>query len=662
MLSSKTSQVVVFIFLLCAITALYGYFFSNAASSLGIDRLTRVYKVVDDGQQRAFDPHIGPTSAIVTISDGQQVKGKSGPVGATNNGGKIASDGSKNVKTVDTRGSKEGMEKRGELPGFRPFVMEPQKPLVLRKGDAALVSGRRDGSPIVVPELKLIFFSMPKNGGTVFKKLFRRVSGQIDWLNASSDSSHDPKQNGLTYLSSYSAAEATKLVNDKDWTVAAFFRDPFSRFLSVYLDSFSRESRANLSFAQFVAVVEKGETNLKTTLARLKLETGTGVDKFALEKMKLSLTSQCALIDCDKWYPYLAYIGSFENLYEDTRTLLEHLGGWEKYGSNGWGGASGELFKSTIDGELVTNATHRMHEYYTPELRQRVAALLQKDVQFLAKMKLERLPDADTGSSTVTTPSAIKQLDMTRLNGMQPIVLKKGDPELHRHAWEGSPIVVEKFKLLFFSIPKNSCTIFKKLFRRIEGKTNWNSFTRSVPHDPRKNGLRYLYKYSPEEANRMVNDPEWTVAIFIRDPFARFLSAYLDKGRKRVSPFSAFITRVERGLKNVHWNPQCHLVDCPKWLPRLDFIGSVENIFEDTKELLQRLGAWEEYGKTGWGGTGEIFKGSVHKSHVTNADDKMNQYYTPQLKERVRKILHKDFEFIETVQRLKSGNRTNLKN
>jgi len=53
------------------------------------------------------------------------------------------------------------------------------------------------------------------------------------------------------------------------------------------------------------------------------------------------------------------------------------------------------------------------------------------------------------------------------------------------------------------------------------------------PHDVNTNGLRYLHQYSFENASAMLTDPEWTNAIFVREPKERFLSAYLDKGKGR---------------------------------------------------------------------------------------------------------------------------------
>ena len=241
------------------------------------------------------------------------------------------------------------------------------------------------------------------------------------------------------------------------------------------------------------------------------------------------------------------------------------------------------------------------------------------------------------------------------------IILKKNDPVMIPGSWDGSPIVLEQFKLLFFTIPKNSCEEFKRLFRRMKGLSDWRTHYNhppvggkpgtTIPHDPQVNGLKYLYHYSPEQATRIVNDPSWTKAIFIRDPLTRFLSAYLDKivnhpyrMKKLHLNFEQFVGKVENGFKDPHWNPQCALIDCKKWLPRLNFIGRVSTIAQDTKNLLKRVKAWERFGSTGWEGGGAIFQGKRYSDHVTGAKAKLAKYFTPSLEKRVRALLVPDYE------------------
>ena len=95
--------------------------------------------------------------------------------------------------------------------------------------------------------------------------------------------------------------------------------------------------------------------------------------------------------------------------------------------------------------------------------------------------------------------------------------------------WDVAPIVIPEYKLLFFTIPKTGTTIFKQLFRRMMGSENWPLKDENLVHSPDENGLKYLYHYPPTEANEMLTSPNWTRAIFVRDPKNRVLSAYLDK-------------------------------------------------------------------------------------------------------------------------------------
>jgi hypothetical protein len=85
------------------------------------------------------------------------------------------------------------------------------------------------------------------------------------------------------------------------------------------------------------------------------------------------------------------------------------------------------------------------------------------------------------------------------------IIVHQNDLVMKAGAWGGSPIVIHKFKLLFFTVPMNSCQEFKRLFRRMEGYEDWaiewNSPPRlyfpdkpmsKLPHDPSVNSLTYL--------------------------------------------------------------------------------------------------------------------------------------------------------------------------
>merc|ERR1712107_795367 len=101
---------------------------------------------------------------------------------------------------------------------------------------------------------------------------------------------------------------------------------------------------------------------------------------------------------------------------------------------------------------------------------------------------------------------------------------------MEKTRWE-SPIVVMKFKLIFFSIPKVACTQFKQLFRRMMGLKDWRVANDDIPHDPVINGLQYIHHYSALRVMEMLSDPSWTKAVFFRYPYERLVSTYLDKSR-----------------------------------------------------------------------------------------------------------------------------------
>jgi hypothetical protein len=84
-----------------------------------------------------------------------------------------------------------------------------------------------------------------------------------------------------------------------------------------------------------------------------------------------------------------------------------------------------------------------------------------------------------------------------------------------------------------------------------------------------------------------------------------------------------------------HWRPQQSRVDNKYW-PYIDVIGHVESASEDAKTLLQRVGAWEEYGKSGWGefGNSSIFESegaSGAGTHVTWAQWQVWKWCTPEV-------------------------------
>lgn len=116
--------------------------------------------------------------------------------------------------------------------------------------------------------------------------------------------------------------------------------------------------------------------------------------------------------------------------------------------------------------------------------------------------------------------------------------------------YDSSPIVIEKYKLVFFTISQVGDDIFRCFFRRmmmmISENTNNNN-----NHDHRDDNYNYIDKcdrkqqqqqyddgiikrlsdYTIDEASYIMTSSEYTRAVFIRDPKIRTLSAWLNHVR-----------------------------------------------------------------------------------------------------------------------------------
>ena len=275
------------------------------------------------------------------------------------------------------------------------------------------------------------------------------------------------------------------------------------------------------------------------------------------------------------------------------------------------------------------------------------------------------------------------------------------------------PYVVERYKLVFFHIPKNSNTAWKFVLRRLTGlddddhvvantttidattfinTTTTNNTARNSNrlgihciHNPKMNGLKRLGDFTIQEATHMMSSPDWTRAVFLRDPMERFISAYLDRVMKgkdslaeccrrggivyspsslsnssslssNLSPLlwkdkmktmkkkdkmmmkkkeeDACRTYLQtssleiafpllRTCRNRHWIPQSQRMSNKFWR-HINFWGRIETVQEDAERLLRRIGAWEQYGQTGWGinGTEPVF--TTRSSSSSNNNNNQN--------------------------------------
>ena len=285
-------------------------------------------------------------------------------------------------------------------------------------------------------------------------------------------------------------------------------------------------------------------------------------------------------------------------------------------------------------------------------------------------MEVETTTSSTTASSTANTSKNTTQAwvlgEKTSASVTTELLVHPKDSIYgDRDEWDGAPIVLEDYKLVFFTIPKVACTTLKQLFRRMMHASDWQSQDphRMLPHNPKTNGLQYLYDYNLLEANELMTSSDYTRAVFVRDPKLRFLSAFLDKGLENWNGFiedkccpqtrdcaiqattSQGFFQLIQNCSNAHWDPQAHRMESKYW-KYINFVGHFEQLDQDGPQLLKKIGAWEEFGSTGWGtfGNSSLFQTAAKdQNHVTNAQNKIWQWLTPALERKLESYYAADY-------------------
>jgi dermatan 4-sulfotransferase 1 len=203
--------------------------------------------------------------------------------------------------------------------------------------------------------------------------------------------------------------------------------------------------------------------------------------------------------------------------------------------------------------------------------------------------------------------------------------------------------ISKKNKFIYFRISKaaNSTVIstLKYACDRIKAKTQYHI------RQEKKNYIRFS-DLSDSEANEVIRE-YWKFTV-VRNPYDRFLSAYLDKilgnrpPKKQVSNYLGlspdnqisiddFLTYLEYGgiYENPHWAIQTDLIFIP--LKKLNFVGKVETLQADMKFITKKI-------------FGKEIEIKDWRPHATEAENKREQILNSESKKRIYKIYQKDFD------------------
>ena len=222
-------------------------------------------------------------------------------------------------------------------------------------------------------------------------------------------------------------------------------------------------------------------------------------------------------------------------------------------------------------------------------------------------------------------------------------------------------IVLEKYKLVYCSVPKVACTVWKRILANLEGiKIN------SSVHQETKGKLKLLSDYTTEDRAKILKT--YKKFTFVRDPFERLLSAYKDcfwgkfkrsqkfwkNYRKEIrkllakssgldidvnvdnTTFEHFATYLvlrwrEGGLFQEHWREQYKL--CHPCQIQFDYVGHYETLQDDAEFVLSKTKLDDKVFFPEW--------------KPTNTSALMKNYYSTLSLLRIRQlwdIYKKDFE------------------
>ena len=210
-----------------------------------------------------------------------------------------------------------------------------------------------------------------------------------------------------------------------------------------------------------------------------------------------------------------------------------------------------------------------------------------------------------------------------------------------------------KHKYIYVETPKVGCSTIKDTLQRME--LDYAELIRDDFEDIHVRQLSPLL--TPSQTcgfDRLLNNPDYFTFCFVRDPYTRLLSAYLDKIKKATPQkseilsclgqdpsdtfiditFKQFIDVVsEQNPRemNPHWRPQYYQTFQTKI--DYDFIGRMENFTSDCDTVFKKIR--KDY-KTFY---------RPEQRHATNSNELLRQYYDSKLKSIVYETFKIDFEY-----------------
>ncbi|MBD8876654.1 sulfotransferase family protein [Roseibium polysiphoniae] len=236
-----------------------------------------------------------------------------------------------------------------------------------------------------------------------------------------------------------------------------------------------------------------------------------------------------------------------------------------------------------------------------------------------------------------------------------------------------------KNQYVFVEVSKAACTTLKSNLSKLEIKDeklpdHFESVVKR-PHRPINESVFVKpYQLGQDNFDRIIRNKDFLKFAFVRDPYSRALSAYLDKFargkelnvmrnlRKELAEIRQISVEDEEGLltdvsfsefcqalalkkesfpKNLfafdqHWRPQAAHLCCS--IIKYDFIGKIENFEEDIAYVLSKIFPTNI--------TRDIVI-EENSPHKTSSSQRVGDYYTTQERHIIEAIYAEDFELFD---------------
>ncbi|WP_157961813.1 sulfotransferase family protein [Acuticoccus kandeliae] len=219
-----------------------------------------------------------------------------------------------------------------------------------------------------------------------------------------------------------------------------------------------------------------------------------------------------------------------------------------------------------------------------------------------------------------------------------------------RHRLNYKTNISARYRYVYVETAKVACSSIKQTLQSAEfGRPGLRY---AHPQDVHRRELSPLLRPEQFAAVDVFTAPDFFRFCFVRNPFSRLLSAYLDKiaggkpqkakilgalGRPEDDfshpvPFETFVAIVcdqDDEAMDLHWRPQSTETMIED--VRYDFIGRAERFEADFAAVLNRVGI------------DPALYASRQDAHRTGADEKLRMHYTCEMEQRVVRRFARDF-------------------